>query len=134
MSGNNFQERNITGASIAKLTSLLRLPRDPFMQDWAVQCADAQRVEEFLQLYEQGGDLTEDDRFALMALIVASFDDWLWDQPGENRLSPRLRQHLASGFHLHQTTVHYWSLLDEPDPANAFQVTPLMREIWQQAR
>src|SRR3954471_19424450 len=60
-------------SALTKLTTLFRLQTDPYMQDWEVELADASRVEEFLDAYDDGR-LDDDDRFLLMGIIVASFD------------------------------------------------------------
>lgn len=100
-------------------------------QDWEVLCANGRRAGEFLARYEQASSgLSDDDRFALMALIIASFDDWLTDGGAMEPLAGRLRQQLISDFHIHEYSVWYWSLWDwKPD--QFFAVTPFMREIWQ---
>jgi len=131
MSDHNLKDRWVMPDSSARLSSLLGLAHDPFMQDWELQCADALRIGEFLDLYEQGR-LNDDDRFALMALIVASFDDWLSDGRADEAMSERIRRLLAVDFSLHEATIHYWCLSDESDPDNLFIVTPFMREIWRQ--
>lgn len=99
------------------------------MQDWELACADAGRLEDFLNAYERR-DLVEDDRFALMALIVSSFDDWLADGGTDDAMVARIRQHLVAEFNLHRWTIRYWSLLDGEDAADAFHATPFMRELW----
>lgn len=99
------------------------------MQDWEHECADSQRLEEFLDLYDHSG-LSEGDRFALMALIVSSFDDWLRNDGKDEHTSERLRRLLLANFDLHERTVHYWCLSQESDQDNVFAATPYLREIW----
>lgn len=103
------------------------------MQDWEHESADAHRLGEFLALYE-GGGLSDDDRFALMALIVSSFDEWLREGGADEVVSKRIRRHLLANFNLHEWTIHYWCRSDESDPDNVFHVTPFMREIWNQQK
>jgi len=129
MSGREIRARWVTKDSEAKLTSMLNLP--PHMQDWEIECADANRLGEFIDLYADGG-LNDDDRFALMALIVSSFEDWLCEGGLEEMVVQRVRRHLMADFSLHEWTIHYWCLFDTPDEAGVFRATPLMREIWSQ--
>jgi len=112
---------------------MLRLPSDPNRQDWEHECADPARLGEFLDLYERG-DLSDDDRFALMALIVSSFDDWLLAGGTDDAVLQRVRGHLVADLSLHEHTIHYWCLLEESDLDNVFHATPFMREIWRQRR
>jgi len=103
------------------------------MQDWEHECADAHRLGDFLALYERGG-LGDDDRFALMALIVSSFDEWLREGRADEAVSQRIQRYLLADFNLHEWTIHYWCLSDESDLDNVFHATPFMREIWRQQR
>ncbi|MCP5384447.1 MAG: hypothetical protein H6913_07510 [Altererythrobacter sp.] len=44
------------------------------MQDWEFEVADANRIDEFLSAY-QSQELTDDERFTLMEMIIQSFED-----------------------------------------------------------
>jgi hypothetical protein len=121
-------KRWITPESQENLSSLLALPDDICGQDWDLECADAGRVEEFLDVYERHV-LNDDDRFALMALIVASLDDYLFSGATGEALLQRVRQHLVADYSLHKATITYWSLPEESDNDNLFHITPLMREV-----
>jgi hypothetical protein len=78
-----------------------RLPRSPGLQpkawSWDVLCTFGDRTEEFLTHYETCASLTEDDKFALMTMIISSFDDWL----------------LSADFATHEPTIYdrcFWHL------------------------
>ena len=133
MNDEQIKERWVTRESRAKLSSLLGLTNEPYMQDWELECADACRICEFLDLYGKGS-LNDDDRFALMALIVASFDDWLSEGGADEAILLRIRHLLDSDFKLHEATICHWCLPDESDSNNVFSATPFMREIWKQHR
>lgn len=133
MSEHQVKDRWVTGDSASRLAAVLGLPSHPHMQDWEHECADRHRLGEFLDLYERGG-LSDDDRFALMALIASSFDDWLRSGGAGDTVSQRVRGHLLADFGLHERTIHYWCLLEEQDLDNVFHATPFMREIWRQRR
>lgn len=130
MSQSKIEYRCPTAAAIDRLTTMLRLP--PGGQDWEIEVADAARVGEFLDAYEAGG-LDDDERFTLMALIVASYDDLLQGGGDADRqVWARLRRHLRGEFALHAYTVQYWSLPDnddDDDPDNVFSFTALAREV-----
>src|SRR5688572_661051 len=129
MSVPRIDARYPTAAAIERLTDLLRLP--PGDQDWEIEIADARRVGEFLDAYERE-PLDDDERFALMALIVASYDELLMDGHEDQQQWNRVRRHLVERFDLHEYTVQYWSLPDEDDdPDRIFQVTPRARKIMQ---
>jgi hypothetical protein len=133
MSDHDIKDRWVTGDSASRLSSALGLPTHPHMQDWELVSADPHRLGEFLDLYERGG-LSDDDRFALMALIVSSFDDWLQVDGADEAVIQRVRRHLVADFGMHERTIHYWCLLEESDLGNVFHATPFMREIWRQPR
>ena len=62
-----------TADAIASLVSRFHFAVDPHMQDHEAELADPQRIDEFLAVYE-GGDLTEDEQFLLMAILLNSFE------------------------------------------------------------
>ena len=124
-----MKERWVTSQSSDKLSALLGITRLDTEQDWKFVHADALRVEEFMEMYGHS-DFNEDDRFALMALIVASFDEWLGANHLSEEVMQRIQQLVIADHALHEFTVHYWCVWDEPDPENFFRATPFMRTIW----
>ena len=69
-------DRFATRAAHDRLDGLFAFPHDPYRQDWEIELSDGSRLEEFFIAYESQ-ELTEDERFALMALVVASAHDAL---------------------------------------------------------
>jgi hypothetical protein len=133
------QQRFVTIEAAEKLTALFDLRLDPKHPDWEILCTYGDRTEEFLTHYENSTSLTEDDKFALMAMIVCSFEDWLARNGDEQPLAGRLRKQLAADFAIHEATVYYWCRWEtapepDPDPDHLWAISPLMRDIWRQAR
>lgn len=127
----DIKPRHPTGAAEAALSKRLGfgLPG----QDWEIENADPSRLEEFLQLYEQE-PLDEDQRFALMELIVASYEELACEQP-DRAIWERIREHLCERFRLHAYTVESWALTfvsDDEDREGWDAITPQMREIMRQ--
>jgi hypothetical protein len=133
--------RWVTRDSADKLESLFDLPPDDlaWQHGWEIMRHFADRTEEFLTYYETGYELTEDDRFALMAMIVCSFDERIGTTGDDPHLAERLRKRVAADFALHEWTVYYWCRWGispelDPDPDHIFPITPLMRAIWREHR
>lgn len=125
--GSLFQSapRNPSGAAINRLAAFLGV--SPSGQDWDIENADAARVEEFSETYDRL-DLARDERFALMELIVASYDDRVRENteaPGFDWIGAALSKDFAIHFH----TVRYWSCLDH-EIEDAFRVAPRMRAVY----
>jgi hypothetical protein len=132
MNKHDILPRYPTGAAINFLSARLGIQYSG--QDWEIVNADAARLEEFVQIYEQE-KLDDDQRFLLMALIIASYDE-LARSRSDPLLWQRIRKHLCERFSLHAYTVEYWSLTDmisdDECPDTQFAVTPQMREILSQ--
>lgn len=128
-SDRQFNERFITSESVRRLNARLCIAENPFSQDWEIENSDSGRIEEFLTLYEQL-DLNDDDRFALMALIVASFDDCLLEDKATDSVKKRVREYLVRDWKLHNSTIHYWCVEGESDPEFMFRTTAFMRDVW----
>ena len=114
--------------TIEKLGALLNIP-DLGGEDWDLMYADSQRVEEFCDVYEHSS-FSESEKFALMELIVASYDRYLWDvQHAAPRLESRIEGLLDQDFRLHLHTIEYWSALKSPYPDSLRAVSLLMRRL-----
>ncbi len=100
------------------------------MQDWDLICSDNGRIKEFLSFYKTE-DLNDDEKFALMTLIIASFDDLA--EAGEpldtNNLWHDCQYILTDECRLHIRTIHYWSLFEEKHATNYFALIEYIRPI-----
>ncbi|CAH1228458.1 MULTISPECIES: hypothetical protein [Paenibacillus] len=118
----------ITKSARESLIEKLGLPEpDEFCQDWHYIVADTSRIEEFLAFYDNNL-LNIEEKFALMVIIVASYNDYL----SENEFSPliwkRIKNLLEEDRQVHVNTILYWSLEGE-DLEDCFAITRFMREI-----
>ena len=76
------------------------------MQDWEIEVADPERIEEFLAAYESG-ELDDDEKFTLMQTIIESFevgDQPLQEMPAWHRALSLIEENLD----LHIYSVWYW--------------------------
>jgi hypothetical protein len=119
------ESRYPTAAAIHRLSVDLGLAK--VGQDWEIEAADPNRVSEFLDYYDTR-QLNDDERFTLMSLIVASFDERLSDGRDEV-LQNRIVAHLVAKFDVLNCLVQYWALPDEDATDNVFSFTPVARQI-----
>ncbi|WP_145046595.1 hypothetical protein [Paenibacillus xylanexedens] len=119
----------VTGHAVRSLCSKLNLKsQGEFTQDWEYEVADASRITEFLDAYEQyPWDVEE--KFALMIIIIESCNDALVEGTCDPEIINVLKHHLILDADIHYNTLHYWALLDEPELDNCFAITPIIREI-----
>lgn len=119
----------VTQTAMKGLIQKIDLPApDEFSQDWEYEVSAAARVSEFLYAYENV-ELTTDEKFALMIIILSSFDDAILEGNAENNWSNLIRHYLLQDHRIHKHTILYWAMLDEEDMDNVYAVTPFMREI-----
>lgn len=121
------ESRYPTAAAIDRLSADLSLAAGG--QDWDIEAADSRRVIEFLDYYDTR-QLNDDERFTLMSLIIASFDERLHAGP-DDVLQARIVARLTSKFGVLNYLVQYWALPDEDAVDNAFRFTPIARQIMQ---
>ena len=125
--------RDIVGVdAIVRLTVALRLQVTEGGQDWAIEVAHWERTAEFLDCYETQ-PLDDEERYWLLELIIASFDEHLRIQGPDELVAARVRRHLIESFEAHRDTVEYWACVREPETIR-FAVTPLMRDVWEFCR
>jgi hypothetical protein len=119
-----------TTKSRLALASRLQLPYDPSMQDWEWEVADPSRFEEFLDAYSSG-DLTDDERFTLMEMLIQCVEEMSLPAIGPSPQWQAIAAQLLARPELHFSSVRYWSCLDDRDLEDCFRVTGPMRAVWQ---
>ncbi|MBV1909348.1 MAG: hypothetical protein KUG78_08495 [Kangiellaceae bacterium] len=120
--------RHPTRAAIDKFNQMFKLHEDPRMQDWEIECADPERVEEFINGYDNE-PLDDDDRFTLMALILGSFEEYHGLEQPDVHVWGRIKKRLVEHQLIHKTHIEYYQCLDATDEEEFFPITKLMREI-----
>ncbi|GGO29855.1 hypothetical protein [Deinococcus humi] len=125
----------ISEATRIRLTSSLGLPEAPADWDWYVSVADAQRVKEFLAVYE-AQSWSGHERSALMELILISYDFHLGEHgDGDQQLKTALHRTLVRDFALHRQSLEDWCHFDEPqstaqDKTRPFDLGALAKRVW----
>lgn len=122
-----------TAAAIKKINSLLGVSENQYSQDWEFEISDGDRLIEYLDIYEN--KLTsEDERFALMSVIIDAFEHSDLDEA----IWVRIRQHLKAEFEVHQYTIIYWCVTSEEfydaEIQNWWSITPRMRDLWNECK
>ena len=121
----------LTSQSIASICSRFAItPPDEFSQDWELEYCDPERTGEWVAAYESA-TLDEDEKFALMALILSSLDEAIDDGQQIDALWIRIAKLLSSDRHIHQHHIHYWCNWSAPeDEGNeGFGITHLIRSL-----
>jgi hypothetical protein len=119
---------NITFAAIEKLNMLLNLPYMDWMQDWDIQLADSNRIQEFCDAYERE-NLDSNEKQALMALIIASYNNYLEERGNEMVLWDKIAALLRRDLDLHKPTLLYWSCDNSEEITGEFAVTPSIKAL-----
>jgi hypothetical protein len=114
---------------IEQINKMLILPCLGTEQDWDIEMADSNRIDEFVKFYKEG-NLCDDKKVAVMSLILSSYDDLL----NENNLEiddkwNEIKSILKSERKIFIDLIDYWSLNNEVEKDNLFRITPLIRNI-----
>jgi hypothetical protein len=115
--------------AIKKLNSLLDLPYRDGMQDWDIELADSNRIQEFCDFYERE-DLDPHEKQALMALLIASYNDYLEERGNEVLLWSKIAALLRKDFDLHKSTLLYWLGSDDKEVIGDFAVASLIKTLF----
>ncbi len=112
--------------TIESINKILQLPANGNEQDWALELADKSRILEFIQILDSN-QLSEMGKYAIMELILASYDDYLQDkEDGNNFMWETIKGRLDKDCGIYDEMLNYWALLNENDE-DIFRVTPLVR-------
>jgi hypothetical protein len=124
----------ITTQTIDYLNKLLNLPAKGGEQDWAIELADRFRITEFLKII-QSEKLLPTDKYAIMSLVLASYEDLLQNGSDHNfQLWEKIVDTLSDNPNLYKDLLNYWAIWDESDTNNQFMITNLVREYQKQIK
>ncbi|WP_338552427.1 hypothetical protein [Paenibacillus sp. KS-LC4] len=125
----NRHPKYVTRSAVEGLVEKIKLPSpSEYTQDWEYEVADSNRVAEFLHAYENM-DLNLEEKFALMIIIIESYNDAISENKTEKNIAALIKYHLTKDINIHINTIYYWAKLDEMDIENVFAITPFIREI-----
>ena len=93
------------------------------MQDWPLEVANGDRIEEFLSYYEK--EQKSEARLAIAELTVASLDDAFSVTTPSKRVLDRAGRILKPYPHI----IEYWSCPDAHTEDEMFHITPWIRSL-----
>ena len=102
---------------------VLGIPYEPWMQDWPLEAADHERVEEFLRHYH-GADRPEVRR-GIVAVILCSLDKAFAAGP----LPAVLLERAATVLKKHPELLEYWLCPEAKSEDEMFPITPWIRQL-----
>ncbi|WP_253153560.1 hypothetical protein [Stieleria tagensis] len=86
-------------------------------------------MREFLDAYLTS-DLDDDERFALMSLIVASADHAFEDRQLNDEEWQAIFNELVADAPIHASMIYYWCCADAEFEGECFTLTSRMRAVW----
>jgi hypothetical protein len=116
-------------SAVSFLNKELKLPATGLEEDWEIEMADGTRVADFIS-YILNEELSSQVKYALMALILASYEECLvsGDVPKNNQwliISTVIREHLD----LYADLLNYWAVQGDENKDSWFEITPMIREL-----
>ncbi|WP_054943848.1 hypothetical protein [Paenibacillus ihuae] len=125
----NLPRYYVTNEAINSLNEKLGLPKpDKHSQDWVYEVSNSSRVAGFFSFYENA-ILNMEEKFALMNLVISSYDDAIAEGkvlPGMwNGIRGQLMKHIS----MYKDLISYWALIDEEDFEDGSAITPYMRDL-----
>lgn len=112
---------------IEQISKELSLPFTGMEQDWDIEMANSNRINDFLKFYIES-DLSNNKKIAVMSLILASYDNFLNDNDLEiDERWNKIKLILESEKVIFADLINYWSLDNEV--TDIFRITPLLRTI-----
>ncbi len=119
----------ITPKSIEGLVTKMGFPKPgKYTQDWECEVADHTRVREWMSEYQRS-DLNDEERFALVMIIVESMNDALLIESITNQDLIIFKRLLIDNYTLHRNTLGDWADWEQTDLTDSHAITPTIREI-----
>jgi hypothetical protein len=116
----------VTKVVLLGLNKLLKLNASGNEQDWDIELADYKRVTEFIEIADSA-NLSLPERYAIVELILASYDDYLTNEGNDEGIWKGIVKVLDAHFELYVDTLNYWALTQETTVNNIFEITPQAR-------
>ena len=96
------------------LNTALNLSASGQEQDWEIELADHRRIKELIDFYAKS-DLPQDCEEALVALILASFEDAIWVSQFDEEQWHRFSAGLLSNYSRLENVLTPWATNDDND-------------------
>lgn len=119
-------ERYWTKEAIDLVASRLDLQNEPWMQDWAYEVAEAEKLDQYLALFDEMRGY-DDERFVLADIIIQAFEELGEAVQTDARWNSFVSE-LSSNTTLHGHQIWYWSALDT-SLKDAWNVSSEMRRL-----
>jgi len=111
------------------VNALFGLPASGDEQDWAVELSDKSRIMEFVD-FMQKTDLLYSLRYAIMELIISSYDDYLYSESDDDLgIWNKIKELVSKDKSGYTNIIEYWALRNEKDENNLFNITLLVRSL-----
>jgi hypothetical protein len=123
-------ERYWTREAIDFVADQFDLQNEPWMQDWAYQVAEANKLDQYLAFFEEMRGYDE-VRFVMADIIIQAFEDIGRNLHQDTRWTKFLRE-LLKNVELHAHQIWYWSSF-ETSLEEAWDVSPDIRLLAERA-
>ena len=119
--------KTVTTETLIGLNKLLELNFEGHEQDWSIEFADARRLQDFIDV-AKNVQLSADERYAVLSLVLASYDDHLnSDRNADMQCWDEIITLLEGNRQLYNDLLNYWALWEEDKKGDWFAITPLIR-------
>jgi hypothetical protein len=112
-----------------ELAKELNLPYKIGMQDWTYEVANYTDIDKYINHYKKLKN--EDKKFALMQTIIQATEDQITEETFVKHCNI-IKPIITKDFSNHEYTVYYWSCFDNKNIADCWQITPFMRQLWEE--
>ena len=102
---------------------------DRHAQDWPIEVAETHRLQDYLRVYEHD-ELSDLARTSLMEMILEATEMKMRDSPKAKEIIS-VQLILQRDFAEHSYLIHKWCDWNNDDLSESYDITPLMRNIWQ---
>ena len=98
------------------------------MQDWEIECADPNRVTEFIRCYDEYA-VTDEEKFTLMALILGSYEEYHSIKGPALKDWQSIKARLKVDLAIHCDHIVYYGCPETENEDDWFPITQQIREL-----
>ncbi|OXB13290.1 hypothetical protein [Flavobacterium reichenbachii] len=115
-----------TNDAMIAVAKKLDILYDNSMQDWSYIIANSNEIEKYFTLYKN--ILDEDEKFVLMEIMIQAIEDQDKEELFVKYLN-EVKHLLQEDFHIHESTIFYWSCFDNENIEDCWKISPFMRVL-----
>ncbi len=118
-----------TAKAIDELANFFNYPNDKRMQDWEIEVANPEHLQNYLDYYTKSTD--DDVKFCLVEMALQALEET--EKEKREPYWKQLKTIIIKNIDIHEYTLHYWCYFGF-ELSDCWEITPMLRRLWNEIK